>query len=159
MGNMGSCCGGDERTRNIEVAMRNQKQVEDQQKKILLLGSGASGKSTLFKQVKDINPSQEELEKQRTEKESAKEEAKNVIRMNLIAEMATLIARGIMYHHDNPDAFTAVCYIFPLFQILIFLFIFIFIFFVFVFVFVVIIITIILLLLLLLLLPFEANIS
>ena len=116
------CCGGcnwnggDETTRNIEVSMRIQKQIEDQHKKILLIGSGASGKATLFKQIKDINPSIEELDKQRSDKESAKEEAKHVIRMNLIVEMATLIARGMMYHHDNPDGFMAVtwCFLFLL---------------------------------------------
>ena len=107
---MGACCGGDETTHRIEVAMRNQKAVEDQQKKILLLGSGASGKSTLFKQVKDINPT-EEKDKQLSEKESAKEEAKNVIRMNLIAEMATLIARAVTYHHDSPDHYMQVMFI------------------------------------------------
>ena len=104
---MGACCGGDETSNRIEAAMRSHKHDEDQIKKILLLGSGASGKSTLFKQVKAINPS-EEKEKQQNEIESAKEEAKNVIRMNLIAEMATLIARAVTYHHDHPDDFMPV---------------------------------------------------
>ena len=103
-----SWCGGDDSTRSIEIAMRNQRRTEDQHIKILLLGSGGSGKATLFKQIKDINPNNEELYKQRLEKESAKEEAKHVIRMNLIAEMATLATRAIMYHHDNPDDFMAV---------------------------------------------------
>ena len=75
---------------------------EDTQLKILLLGTNSSGKSTIFKQIKDINPSEYGIDKQRSEKESAKEEAKNVIRMNLIAEMATLISRGVTYHHDHP---------------------------------------------------------
>ena len=105
---MGACCGADETTNRIEAAMRTHKHEEDQVKKILLLGSGASGKSTLFKQVKAINPS-EEKDKALTEIESAKEEARNVIRMNLIAEMATLIARAVTYHHDHPNDFMAVC--------------------------------------------------
>jgi len=97
---MGACCCGDDTTNQIDAGMRERQQKEDQIKKILLLGSGASGKSTLFKQVKAINPP-EETEKAQAEIEGAKEEAKNVIRMNLIAEMATLIARAVTYHHEE----------------------------------------------------------
>ena len=104
-------CAQDETTRNIEIAMRNQKQVEDQYKRILLLGIGMAGKSTLFKQIKEIYPPiDDKFEKHQSEKESALEETKIVIRMNIVAEMAVLISRAIMYHEEDPESYTKPTY-------------------------------------------------
>ena len=103
-----SCSDSDCLLSCVPCHKKRKDEVKYDGKKILLLGTGASGKSTIFKQIKDILHFKED-EKQTSEKESAKEEAKGVIRMRLIAEISVLIARAIMYHHDAPEVFVEVC--------------------------------------------------
>jgi len=82
---MGGCATCDPQTREIEKNMNNQQREEKQHKKLLLLGSGSSGKSTLFKQIKRIHGV-------RTQ-EGEINESRQVIRTNLIQGMLLLLAQ------------------------------------------------------------------
>ncbi|ETO19900.1 guanine nucleotide-binding protein subunit alpha-14 [Reticulomyxa filosa] len=55
---MGGCCTTDDvqrANREIEVQILQQKKIDKEIKKLLLLGSGSSGKSTLFRQIQCIH--------------------------------------------------------------------------------------------------------
>ena len=100
------CCSCFACYRKRKLAEKNSK---DEKKKadikVLMLGSGDVGKATFAKQIQHIYPSGSEIERQKMEFESEKEASKNVIRMNMVADMAMLVEKGIMYHRENPDAF------------------------------------------------------
>lgn len=90
---------------------RNKKKVQNVHirgdRKVLMLGIDDVGKATFAKQIRDIYPSEKEIGEQKMEPQWSKGHAKNVIRVNLISEMATLISKAIMYHHSHPQEFMA----------------------------------------------------
>eukprot|EP01084_Bolivina_argentea_P282275 483139_1 len=51
---MGNCCQTDATTRELDKKMKEQEEIEENTAKILFLGSGGGGKSTIFKQLGHI---------------------------------------------------------------------------------------------------------
>jgi len=94
MGGFTSC---DPQTREIERNMGDQQLQEKQHKKLLLLGSGSSGKSTLFKQIKRIHGIAVQ------DKEVG--EARHVIRINIIQGVLHLVAQATKLSEENVEHF------------------------------------------------------
>eukprot|EP01083_Nonionella_stella_P021270 59004_1 len=88
--------------KNIDKYMEYQRQVEMRIKKMLLLGAGSSGKSTLFKQLKQIYKYGLD--------ESEYLESKYVIRSNCIASILTLLKKSQVLYEMNPDLHSD-CYV------------------------------------------------
>lgn len=98
---MGNCCESTrlyfeeiENQATIERNMSQHNNIDLQIKKILMLGSGSSGKSVLFKQLKCIQSNgfdAEELENSR-----------HIIRQNVVAAMMKLLKKSLeLYERDN----------------------------------------------------------
>ncbi len=94
---MGVCTGGEENKgahKQIETNMNKQLRTERQVKKLLLLGSGSSGKSTLFKQLKCIHGTGFD--------ESEAMETRHVLRTNCITGILTLLKQSqSLFDRDN----------------------------------------------------------
>eukprot|EP01084_Bolivina_argentea_P048372 89132_1 len=89
----------DDKTKNanteIGMSMKNAERLNNQAKKILLLGAGSSGKSTLFKSLKIITKDQN-MEMETTE-------ARHVIRQNCVAAILTLLKKSQELYDENPE--------------------------------------------------------
>ena len=80
--------------KNIDKYMENQRKIEARIKKLLLLGAGSSGKSTLFKQLKQIYKYGLD--------ESEFLESKFVIRSNCVNSILVLLKKSqILYEMDE----------------------------------------------------------
>ena len=80
--------------KQINKQMATDRDQDRQIKKLLLLGSGSSGKSTLFKQIKRIHGVKVEL--------GEKNESKHVIRMNLVQGMLVLLQQAHKLYEADP---------------------------------------------------------
>jgi len=82
---------------NTEIgsSMKNAERLNKQAKKLLLLGTGSSGKSTLFKSLKIITKDQN-METETTE-------ARHVIRQNCVAGILTLLKKSQELYDHNPE--------------------------------------------------------
>ena len=99
------CCSSEtsnEQDRQIKIAnteigssMKNAERLNKQAKKLLLLGTGSSGKSTLFKSLKIITKDQN-METETTE-------ARHVIRQNCVAGILTLLKKSQELYDHNPE--------------------------------------------------------
>eukprot|EP01083_Nonionella_stella_P065273 170891_1 len=103
---MGCCSSGaapitepDERGKvaNTEIGtgLKNAERLNKQAKKLLLLGTGSSGKSTLFKSLKIITKDQN-METETTE-------ARHVIRQNCVAGILTLLKKSQELYDEKPE--------------------------------------------------------
>lgn len=80
---MPGCCGGDPTTKKIDDSLKKDKKTLEREVKLLLLGAGESGKSTVAKQMRIIFlEGFSELEKRGF---------REVIRLNMITSMRSLI--------------------------------------------------------------------
>ena len=101
---MGVCCSSkDNADKEIEDHMLKQNKSDRAIKKLLLLGSGSSGKSTLFKQLKCIF-SPWGLESN----EFA--ESMHAIRSNIVQSMLKLLIKSQALYDSNPDKYNK-CFI------------------------------------------------
>ena len=80
--------------KEIGKYIEKDREQEKQVKKLLLLGSGSSGKSTLFKQIKRIHGVEVEP--------AEKNESKHVIRMNLVQGMLVLLQQAHKLFEADP---------------------------------------------------------
>ena len=80
--------------KEIGKFIEKDREMEKQVKKLLLLGSGSSGKSTLFKQIKRIHGVEVEP--------AEKNESKHVIRMNLVQGMLVLLQQAHKLYEADP---------------------------------------------------------
>lgn len=95
---MGICLSSDEdkRTAGVEKSLKNQAKQEARVKKLLLLGAGGSGKSTFFKQLRNIHGTgiqQHELE----------HTYKEIVFSNIISGMKTLIEKSEELTETEPE--------------------------------------------------------
>eukprot|EP01083_Nonionella_stella_P009397 27105_1 len=77
------------------MSMKSAERLNKQAKKLLLLGTGSSGKSTLFKSLKIITKDQN-METETTE-------ARHVIRQNCVAGILTLLKKSQELYDENPE--------------------------------------------------------
>ena len=101
------CCGstaapsdnhdGESKRVNTEIvsSMKNAERLNKQEKKLLLLGTGSSGKSTLFKSLKII----------KNEENAPNEiaESRHVIRQNCVYAILTLLKKSQELYDENPE--------------------------------------------------------
>ena len=108
---MGSCCApsppnqGDPNAlkynnKAIDNYQRDQEKVSKTAKKLLLLGTGSSGKSTLFKSLKIITKDQNMVTEQT--------ESRHVIRQNCVAGILTLLKKSQELYDADPQT-NALC--------------------------------------------------
>jgi len=100
---MGGICGGGNASSDPSVAAANKditsklkttERLNKQSKKLLLLGTGSSGKSTLFKSLKIITKDQN--------MDTETMESRHVIRQNCVAGILTLLKKSQeLYDHDR----------------------------------------------------------
>lgn len=103
---MGGCCapsppdqdpslGNKYNNRAINDFQRDQEKVSKTAKKLLLLGTGSSGKSTLFKSLKIITKDQNMVTEQT--------ESRHVIRQNCVAGILTLLKKSQELYDADPQ--------------------------------------------------------
>ena len=103
--NMGACMSGEaagsNASRNIEKLMTNAYAMESEKVKLLLLGAGESGKSTIFKQMRILfgAPLTEEEKNQITP----------VVYNNTIASMKLLVQAVIDMGYENDVSINCSC--------------------------------------------------
>jgi hypothetical protein len=94
---MGSCLSSDpnaQNNRNIKKQFDNWEQEEQAIRKLLLLGTGASGKSTVFKQLKCIHGDGIGI--------NDFEESRSVIRQNCVSGLVTILRKANeLYNQDS----------------------------------------------------------
>jgi len=104
---MGQCCASDgvvassddnlaSTNNKINKYQNEQERVSKHAKKLLLLGTGSSGKSTLFKSLKIITQDQNVHTEQT--------ESQHVIRQNCVAGILTLLKKSQELYDANPEA-------------------------------------------------------
>eukprot|EP01083_Nonionella_stella_P079283 217405_1 len=98
---MGNCCHTDtdeERNYLVDSDIRSDRSSDKQIKKLLLLGPGSSGKTTLFKQLKIIHDAQGFTDKDRRDYQAQ-------IDNQIIEQMQKLITRGRELMEEYPDEY------------------------------------------------------
>ena len=98
---MGSCCSGDELSdanKDIGKVMKSDAALESQVQKLLLLGTGASGKSTIFKNLRKNNGVD-------VFDERATEEAANTLRSSLVQFMMRLLLASTQFEEEGLDKY------------------------------------------------------
>eukprot|EP01083_Nonionella_stella_P205875 749310_1 len=81
--------------REVSTCMKNSERLDKQTKILLLLGTGASGKSTLFKSLKIITKDQN--------MDNEIIETRHVIRQNCVAGILTLLKKSEELYNGNPE--------------------------------------------------------
>jgi len=97
---MGSACGSgdkDTTTKNIDKMLVGVEKNERRENKLLLLGTGSAGKSTLFKGLRLVNHNQFEP--------SEKVDTRRTIRSNIVASIMTLLQKSQMLYEKDPERF------------------------------------------------------
>lgn len=85
-----------ERTRLIDNKIRNKRRKDVAEKKLLLLGAGGSGKSTLFRQLRILDNGMSEWEKR---------SYKDTIYTNIIEAIQTLVLRHQQFYSEDEKFF------------------------------------------------------
>jgi len=85
-----------ERTRLIDIKIRQKRKEDIAEKKLLLLGAGGSGKSTLFRQLKILDTGMSERERR---------SFKDIIYTNIIEAIQTLGERNQEFYNDDEKSF------------------------------------------------------
>merc|ERR1719427_1357804 len=85
-----------ERTRLIDRNLRGDRRKAVTEKKLLLLGAGGSGKSTLFRQLKILDAGMSEREKR---------SYKDTIYTNIIEAIQTLVKKNQEFYSDEEKTF------------------------------------------------------
>ena len=84
--------------KQISAGMNDAERVDNSIKKLLLLGTGSSGKSTLFKNLKIISTKPEEYDS------SVLVESRHVIRQNIVAGILTILKKSQeLYEMDQEE--------------------------------------------------------
>ncbi|ETO24946.1 GNAS complex locus isoform 1 [Reticulomyxa filosa] len=87
---MGNLCANDDAetktTRNIDRMLVGVERSEKKENKLLLLGTGSSGKSTLFKGLRLVNGNEFE--------QTEKVDTRRMIRSNIVASIMTLLQKS-----------------------------------------------------------------
>ena len=100
---MGSCCSADPKSAQIERLFKEYEKEQNNKIRVLLLGAGGSGKSTLFKQIQRIGKDEYSF------KEVDRSEACQIIRVNLVRAMLVLLCEsqkfGLQKSQDFIDCF------------------------------------------------------
>jgi len=101
---MGALCGTEassdaerKANRDINVNMGAREKENKKEHKLLLLGTGSSGKSTLFKGLRLVNGSEFELKEQI--------DTRHVIRFNIVVAVMTLLQKSQMLYESDPKTF------------------------------------------------------
>jgi len=95
---MGICFSSDEqkRTANVEKRLKQQDKNESRVKKLLLLGAGGSGKSTFFKQLRNIHG-------RGIDRNELQNTYKEIVFSNIISGMKTLIEKSDELQESNDE--------------------------------------------------------
>src|SRR5438128_2403694 len=91
---MGCCSGGDSTASEIDGKIKKEQIRDEKERKLLLLGTGASGKSTVFKNIKRIQG--EPMLEPRIVYETG-----NTLRQNLVEFMIKLLMKSRSFYDAN----------------------------------------------------------
>lgn len=94
---MGICDSRDDATKDIDNEYLISRRSEQRAKKLLLLGAGGSGKSTIFKQLKSIHQGMTQQER---------ESYKPIVVNNIVQTMKTLVVKADELVRSDPQRFS-----------------------------------------------------
>jgi len=101
---MGAVCAADDTSeeerranRDIERRLGNVERNDKRENKLLLLGTGSSGKSTLFKGLRLVNGNEFDPKEQK--------DTRHFIRFNIVAAIMTLLQKSQMLFEKDPEKF------------------------------------------------------